>query len=132
VALSRYDLFRKRIAPVAFAVALAALAHETCNRRGGDDVTVELAFGAHAAEVRHVRADVFVDGEPDAWMEHDFGTDGVTTPPRFRAMVRGENAIVRIDVDTLSGPHRIERKLAVVDGATVTVDLARDLDPPER
>ncbi|MCE9572609.1 MAG: hypothetical protein K8W52_05585 [Deltaproteobacteria bacterium] len=132
MATSRYDLFRKRLAPVALIVALAALAHETCSHRSTNDVTIELGFGNHAGEIRHLRADVFVDGEPDAWMEQDFGPDGADRPPRFRAMVPGDHAVLRVDMVTTAGPRRVEHKLAPESGATLLVDLGADLDSPPR
>ncbi len=130
MATSRYDLFRKRLAPVALVVALAALGHETCGRSGSNDVTIELGFGTHAGEIRRVRADVFVDGEPDAWMEQAFGPDGADRPPRFRALVPEGHAVLRVDLVTASGARRVEHKLSPASGATLLVDLGADLDAP--
>jgi len=127
---SRYDRFRRRLAPIAFLIAIGLLVKMTLDHRHETGVKVVIDFGAHAAEIRHLRADVFVGGEPvDTYLESSYPT-GATGPATFDVRVPDGDATLRVDLTTTDGPRRIERRLTVVSGATVHVDLGRDLDRP--
>jgi hypothetical protein len=49
--VSRYDLFRKRIAPIAFVAAMALLVRESCNKQERTHATIVMDFGAAEATV---------------------------------------------------------------------------------
>ena len=123
--MTRYEWFRKRLAPVALILALVLLAHETCNRQQAASETIELRFGSHAAEVQHVRADVLVGDQPVGYVERDLTADP-TTPVRFPAVIDGDNASISIDLRTTRGPRHVTR--ALTPGDVVIVDLGPDLD----
>jgi hypothetical protein len=122
---SRYDRWRRRLAPVALLIALGVLAHDTCERKDKAGTPIVLDLGAARPSVRHVRADAFVAGEPAGWFESDVVGD---RPLQFRALIE-DRAIVRVQVTTDHGLRVIER--AVHPGSDpVTLGLERDLIAP--
>lgn len=125
---SRYARFRRRLAPVALVIAVGVLVHETCKHDDVTTETIELRFGTHVAEIRHLRADVIAGGVPVAHVERDVGVGG--PPVRFAVDAGGEHPRIQVDLTTASGPRRIERELVLEAGATVVVDLSRELDAP--
>jgi hypothetical protein len=128
---SRYAKFRRRLAPVAVLIALGVLAHETCNKKEAARQTIELRFGDHAAEIRHLRADLMVDGVPVAHLERD-GAPDAQAPMRFDAMIDGDDVRVMVDITTGAGPRRAERIITRQPGAIVVVELGPELDRPAR
>jgi hypothetical protein len=124
---SRYDRLRRVLAPIAVVIALVLLVRETTSKRDADRGTIELRFGAHAAEVTHVRADVLdATGAPVGYVERDLRADP-TTPIRFPAEV-GDRARIVIDLRTTRGPRRFEHALS--KGDEVVVDVGADLAAP--
>jgi hypothetical protein len=127
---SRYDRFRRRVAPIALVLAIGLVVKVVLDQRHQTGVTVVIDFGGHGAEVRHLRADVFVDGAPlETYLESTYPA-GAEGPATFEVRVPDGDALLRVDLSTTRGPRRIERRLTVVDGAKVHVDLGRDLDRP--
>lgn len=122
--VTRYEMFRKRLAPIALIVAIGVLATQTCNKKQADRETIELRFGGHAAAIQRVRADVFVDDAPVAHVERDLARDP-TTPVRFPAVIDGGRARILVDLTTTHGPRRLSRTLTA--GELVIVDLGPDL-----
>jgi hypothetical protein len=128
--VTRYELFRKRIAPVAFIAAIALLAKQSCDKQEHATATFVLELGEAERDVRAIDADLFANGEPIAHF-HRVALEGVhMSAPRFEAPLPGKQGELRIDVD-LAGTHRlITRSVHAESGAVVTVDLARDLTHP--
>jgi hypothetical protein len=125
---SRYDWFRKRIALAALIVAILVLVHETFKSKDASRATIELRFGAHQAEVQHMRARILVDGEQVGDAERDLTADASTI--RFPAELGGDRASIVVDLDTTHGHRRFEH--ALTRGDVVIVDLGPDLDAPPR
>ena len=124
---SRYDRLRRVLAPIAVVIALVVLVRESMGRKGAEHGTIELRFGAHAAEVTHVRADVFDEHDaPVGHLERDLRADS-STPVRFPAEL-GEHARIVIDLATTRGPRRFEHALGT--GDDVVVDVGADLQAP--
>ena len=122
---SRYDRLRRVLAPIAVVIALVVLVRESMGRRGADHGTIELRFGAHAAEVTHVRADVLDgSGAPVGHYERDLRADS-STPVRFPAELDDRARLV-IDLSTTRGPRRFEHALGT--GDDLVVDVGADLD----
>ena len=126
--MTRYDLFRKRIAPIAFAVALALIAYDTCNKQERTRATIVLDFGAAEPDVKGVDAEIWMNGE-QVTQFHRVALEGMHIgPTRFEASLPDKDGEVRIDVELPGAVHRqLTRQLHVDEGATVTVPLERDL-----
>lgn len=128
--MSRYDLIRRRIAPIAFLIAIALIARDSCEKHQRTHSTVELDFGearprVHAVEVRVVAGtDVVATFQRTA-----LGAGGIGTC-RFDAALPGEDGELQIDVD-LGGERRaLIRRFHAVEGATVRVSLGDALAAP--
>jgi hypothetical protein len=125
---SRYEWFRKRIALVAVIIAVLVLVNEMFKSKDVSRATVELRFGAHAAEIQHVRARIVVDGEQVGDAERDFTADQSTI--RFPAELAGDRSSIVVDLDTTGGHRTFEHVLT--RGDVVIVDVGPDLDRPAR
>ena len=136
--MSRYDFFRRRIAPIAFLLAIALIARDSCQKHERSRAAVELDFGAARARVRAV--DVSVVAAPDApggaggagdevaRFHRSAAPDAGIGPCRFAVVI--PDGELRIDVD-LGGEHRqLTRRFHAVGDATIQVAITEaDLAP---
>lgn len=134
-----YDIFRKRIAPVAFLVAILALGTRTC-KADMAEVTLTVDFGSAAADVRSIRVDLYRgdDVEPVVTLERAYGDAGATTRPVLEAQLDSGSYRVDMSVGTTTGQRYVTRSVELSDQSNVTVTIERDLsraraasgDPP--
>jgi len=128
--VSTYDLFRKRIAPLAFFAAIVLIARDSCNKEQRAHATIVLDFGAAEASVRAVDAELLVAGASYgnfhriALPGHRIGTT------QFDTAMPEPDGELRIDVDLGAAHKRLVRRIHVEDGATVRVSLAGELASP--
>jgi hypothetical protein len=126
--VTRYDLFRKRVAPIAFGLAIALLARESCMKQQRTHATFVLEPGAARTEIRSVEADVFIDGTQISSYRRDAVEGAYIGPMQFKAALPQRDCDLRLDVDLGSKGHRTFVRHAHVDeGATVSVPLESDL-----
>jgi hypothetical protein len=121
--VSRYDLFRRRIAPIAFALALALIVRDSCQKDQRTHTSVELTFGAAASQVRGVEVDVVAGGETIATFRRAAPSDGAIGPCRFPLTTAQDDGELRIDVDLGATHQRIIRRFHAVEGSTLVVPL---------
>jgi hypothetical protein len=138
--VSRYDLFRRRIAPIAFLVAIALIARDSCDKEQRTHTAVELDFGDARPRVRAVDVEVFtgvngvtgsagVSAEPIARFHRNALSDTGIGPCRFDLASPDPDGELHIDVD-LGAEHRtMVRRFRAVEGSTLHVPLADDLRP---
>ncbi len=126
---SRYQVWRRRIAPFALVLALVLLGTRTCGSETSK-VTLRIDAGEAADQISNLEVDIIRvggDGATVARLERHAGAPSVDLPTqlatgryrlRFRATLRG-GEVRRFD-------HMIE-----VDSGetTTTVPIARDLAP---
>ena len=132
--MTRYELFRKRIAPILFLGVVGLIAYDACqkDKHAGITGTVTIDLGEARPRVRALEAEMFVRGEsvsvfrraalPEAWIGEC----------KFEARMPAPDGELRIGVDL--GPERrqLSRAVHIEDGATVHVDLASELAGPAR
>ena len=111
---TRYQVFRRVIAPVALLAALALLAYDTCRAEERAEVPFAIDFGDDAPAVRHVRVDLWSGDDTIGFFERAFGDQGVTATPRWRQPVP-------------DGPLEATISVTLADGTIVP--LRRTLDP---
>jgi hypothetical protein len=123
-----YDIFRKRIAPIAFIVAILALGTRTC-KADMAEVELTVSFGAAAADVRSIRVDLFKgdDVEPVASFNRSYGEAGAQTSPLLDAQLDPGMYRVDMTVGTVSGTRHITRAVDMDDRSSITVSIERDL-----
>lgn len=125
---------RRRIAPVAFLLAVAFLASRTCTSQP-ERVEIQLALGAAAAHVDTLRVDVFAadDAQGLASFERHIRGQPVHGPLGFEATLDPGPYRLRIEARTGSSTRTLERAIVVGEQlgerAVISVDLAQALLP---
>lgn len=127
--MSRYDLFRRRIAPVAFLLAIGLIARDSCEKSHRTHTTVELQLGDARPRVRAVDVDV-VTGDQTIAQFHRAALPGALIGPcRFELALPEDDGQLRIDVDLGAEHRRLTRPFHAVEGATLFVPIEGDLAP---
>jgi hypothetical protein len=131
--VSRYDLFRRRIAPIAFLLAIGLIARDSCQKDHRTHTTVELQLGDARSRVRAVDVDV-VTGDQTVAQFHRAALPGALIGPcRFELALPADDGELRIDVDLgvdlAAGHRRLTRPFHAVEGATMLVPIEGDLAP---
>lgn len=128
---SAYDIFRTRIAPIAFIVALAALATQTC-RNEMSSVTFYFDFGSRGAVARTLEVEIFRgdDPEPVGRFQETFSATNKATRSRWKTKLDSGTYRLEIRVATDRKTHRFSRSAEVKDGAAITVPLEDSLPLP--
>jgi hypothetical protein len=121
--VSRYDLFRKRLAPIAFFLAIGLIVRDSCQKEQRTHTKIELAFGSQRPQVRAVDVDVVVGDDVIATF-HRAALPGSTIGPcRFDASLTSEDGELRIDVDLGAHHQRLTRHFHAIEGAAMRVDI---------
>ena len=126
--MSKYDLFRRRIAPIAFALAIGFIAYDTCEKHERTSATFVIDYGAAEPDVRTIEAEVWMNGERVTQFRRAAAEGASIGKTQFKGSLPDTDGELRIDVELKSGEHRTaERAIHVTEGATVTIQLERDL-----
>jgi hypothetical protein len=127
--VSRYDLFRRRIAPIAFFLAIGLIARDTCEKSHRTHTTVEIQLGEARPRVRAVDVDV-VTGDQTVARFHRAALPGsVIGPCRFELAVPEDDGQLRLDVDLGAEHRRLSRPFHAVEGANLLVPIEGELAP---
>lgn len=125
--MSRYDFFRKRIAPVAFLIVVGIIAYDAYDkdRDSRARATIVIDLGSAASQVRTVAAELFVDGE----VVGNFQRDVTLKPGRLSFEVRmpKEEGELRVEAEVAGKPRTVVRRIDVEEGGTTTVSIGNDL-----
>lgn len=125
--MSRYDFFRRRIAPILFLCVVGLIVFDTCNKQERTHATFVLDLGDAAPRVRSVDAELVVGGEVIGIFHRAALPGSSIGPCKFETAMPEETGELRIDVD-LGGKHRtLSRRIETHEGAKVTVFLGPDL-----
>lgn len=128
--VTRYDIFRKRIAPVAMVVAVALIAREQCGRMKRTHATVVLDFGGQVSRVRDVRAEVTVgEGESAAMFHREAHPPGGIGTCKFELALPVEDARLTVDTDVDGKIIHVDRGIHLDEGATITIKLESAIAP---
>jgi hypothetical protein len=133
--VSRYDLVRRRIAPIAFFLAIALIARDSCEKERRTHTTVELELGDARPRVREIYvavspADGRDDGAAPVATNRCVALPGAAIGPcRFPLALSDEDGQLTIDVDLGSEHRRVIRTFHAIEGSTLVIPLASDLRP---
>ena len=147
--MTKYDLFRRRIGPVAFGLAIVLMARDACGKQERTHATIALDYGAAEPRIRSIDAEVWSEGEPlatfhrDALPGHHIDDIGQSS---FKILSTSKDGELRFDVELApdlgsggaasSAPagapadtvHRkFSRRYHADEDATVTIPLESDL-----
>jgi hypothetical protein len=128
--VSRYDLFRRRIAPIAFALAVGLLAYETCTKQQRTHATIFLQLGDAAPNVKSIAAEVTIGDESFAQYYQATTAGSVIKLPPFEVSLPEQDAQLRIDAEMTTSRKQLTRRIHIEEGAKVTVPLADELREP--
>lgn len=128
--MSRYDWFRRRIAPLAFALAIVLMARESCNKEHRTNATIVLELGSAAPSARSLDAEIWMGGERVSVFHREAIAGRGIDAARFKASLPGDDGELRVDVDLDGSPHHVVRRFHADDGSTVNVRLGPDLATP--
>lgn len=127
--MTRRELFRHRIAPVLFGVAIALMARKSCQADSRTHATYVLDFGAVEPGVKTVDAELWMDNEQIVSF-HRTALGAHISPATFEGSFPSNEGELRLDVELRSGVHKqFTRRVHSDDNATVTVNLESDLQP---
>jgi hypothetical protein len=123
-----YDLFRRRIAPVAFVLALGFIGWDTCKTHERTHATIVLDLGVAERDVRAIEAEIWMNGEQVTEFRREAPEGAFIGAARFQTSLPDTEGEVRIDADLASGKRvHMTRTLHLDEGATVTIRLEHDL-----
>ena len=128
--MSRYDLFRRRIAPVALLLAIGLIARDSCQKDHRTHATFVLELGAAAPDVRALDAEVWIAGERFSAFHREALPGGAIGPTRFEAALPADDGELRIDVAMTARDRHLVRHFHADEGSTVMVPLAGELAAP--
>jgi hypothetical protein len=122
--VSRYDLFRRRIAPLAFFVAIVLLARDSCEKDKRTHTTVELEL-ADRPSVRAVDVEVFTtSGAARVAAFHRAALTGAPIGPvRLDLALADEDAELRIDIDRGDQHQLLTRRIHAIEGSTTLISI---------
>jgi hypothetical protein len=129
--VSRYDLFRRRIAPIAFFIAIALIARDSCEKDQRTHTTVELEL-ADRASVRTVDVEVFAVsgsnqnspvGDRVAAFHRAALTGAPIGPVRLDLALAVEDAELRIDIDRGDQHQLLTRRIHAIEGSTTLISV---------
>jgi hypothetical protein len=126
--VTKYDWFRRRIAPIAFGLAIALMARESCHNGEQGRATFVIDLGAAKRDVRAIDAELWMGGEQLAVLHRAAIADGSIGDVQFEARLEGHDGEVRIDVERADKFDHVVRHFHADDGATVTVMVGNALN----
>jgi hypothetical protein len=126
--MSFWDLFKRRVVPIAFICGMAVLIQKTCNKQTRTHATVVLDLGDAEPRVKSVDAHLVVAGEAIVEFHRAALPDLRIGPCSFAVSMPADDGELTIDVDLGTTKRHLTRRIHASDGATVNVPLASDLN----
>jgi hypothetical protein len=124
--VTRYELFRKRIAPVLFLGMVGVIAYDACNKQERTHATIIVDLGDAEARVKGFSADLVVAGDVIARFERRALPDlSIGCPCKFETSMPAETGELRFEVDVDGQRKQLTKRISVIEGGktTVTLDL---------
>lgn len=125
--MTRYEFFRKRIAPVAFLVVVGLIAYDAYDkdRAKRARATIVIDLGSAASHVRTVEAELFVRDDFVTNFQRDLTAK--PGPLRFEVHMPEEQGELRIQANLGERTKSLVRKIDVEEGGTTTVSIGSEL-----
>ena len=126
--MTRYEFFRKRIAPVLFLGMVGLIAFDTCEKQERTHATIIVDLGEAEPRVRSIVAELVVENEVIGNFERRALPDlRIGCPCQFETAMPAETGELRLVVDVDGKLRRITKQLHVIEGGKTTVKLGPDL-----
>lgn len=127
---SFWELFKRRVLPIAFICGMAVLIQHTCNGASRTHATIVIDLGEAAAFVKKVDAQLVVDGEANAEFHRVALPDLSIGPCQFEVAMPKDDGQLTIDVELPTGTKHFVRNIHAAEGAIVRVPLGSELTAP--
>ena len=126
--MTRYEFFRKRIAPVLFLGMVGLIAFDTCKKQERTHATIVIDLGDAEPRVRSIVAELVVEAEVIGNFERRALPDlRIGCPCKFETAMPAESGELRLVVDVDGKLRHITKQLHVIEGGKTTVKLGPDL-----
>ena len=125
--MTRYELFRRRIAPILFLGMVGLIAYDSCQSEHRTHATIVIDLGDSARDVSELDAELRVAGEVVGKFHRRALPGQAIGRCAFDVAVSEATATVRVDVEIAGTLRSFERTVRPVEGSTVTVPLATAL-----
>ena len=122
--MTRYEFFRKRIAPFLFLGMVGLIAYDTCQKEERHHATIVVDLGEADARVHAFSAELFVDGESISRFEKRALTGmRISCPCTFETAMPKEHGELRFEVEVDGTIKKLTKQLHVIEGGKTTVKL---------
>jgi hypothetical protein len=125
--VTRYEFFRKRIAPVLFLGMVGLIAYDSCQTHKRTNATIVLEFGEATPDVTSVEAELMAGSDSIGNFHRVALPGGSIGPCRFEAAIPDESAQLRIEVALRGKTRTVTKTIRPIEGSTVTVPLGDSL-----
>ncbi|MBA2539967.1 MAG: hypothetical protein H0V17_10060 [Deltaproteobacteria bacterium] len=125
--MTRYEFFRKRIAPLLFLGMVGLIAYDACRQEERHHTTIVLDLGDAAADVREVNAEVFSGGESVAVFHRAALPGSSIGPCRFETALPEDTAELRLDVRLPTRSIVLTKTIRPIEGSVTTIPLGDQL-----
>lgn len=126
--MTRYQLFRRRLAPIAFILGLGAIIWGTCEKQQRTHATIVIDVGEAEPRIEAIEGELFVEGEVVGVLHRTALPGGGIGPIRFDVSMPKDEGELRLVVDLRGDDTRtIVRRIHAKEGATITVPIASEL-----
>ncbi len=122
--MTRYELFRKRIAPVLFLCVVGLIAYDACRAQQRTHATIVLDFGDVTADVREVNAELFSGGDSIAVFHRQAPPGAGIGPCRFETAMPAETGELHIDIRLEDRSRSLTKTIRPIEESVTTVPLA--------
>lgn len=122
--VTRYEFFRKRIAPVLFLGMVGLIAFDTCEKQERHHATIIVDLGAAEPRVRSFSAELVVkDAQVSTFERRALSGLSIGCPCKFVTAMPAESGELRFVVEVDGKLVRQTKQLHVIEGGTTTVKL---------
>jgi hypothetical protein len=128
--VSRYALIRKRLAPIAFFLAIGLLVRDNCQKQQRTHTSIELAFASEQPKIRAVDIGVVINNETFATFHRAALPGSLIGPVRFQAALPADDGELHIDIDLGDHHQQLTRRFHAVEGSAMIVHIPDDDAPP--
>jgi hypothetical protein len=128
--VTRYEFFRKRIAPILFLGMVGLIAYDACDKQSRTHSKIVIDLGEARPNVRHVEVQLVVGTDV-------IGTFSKTALPNtpigalaFETAMPEETGTLHLDVEVSGKRIQITRAIRPIPDSTTTVSIGAELAPP--
>lgn len=125
--MTRYEFFRKRIAPILFLGMVGLIAYDACQKESRMHSTIVIDLGEAREDVSQVEVELTVGGDVINQFRKEALPGSTIGPIKFDVSMPEESGTLRIDVDVRGKHKSFTRTIRPIEESTTTVRLGDEL-----